>query len=179
MRAESVNAIPGAELVGASLASLGGESGVLARVVTWAAAHGATGELPFAAVVVRDAVVIGAGANTAISDVDPSAHGEVTAIRDATARTGSLDLGGAVVYSSCEPCAICRTIAAASGVAEIVFAAPKELVPKEIDGSPQMTAQLIDAVTALLPGIARRGATTMADDELAAPFRGYLTARQQ
>jgi tRNA(Arg) A34 adenosine deaminase TadA/uncharacterized glyoxalase superfamily protein PhnB len=164
-------------LVGESIASLGDESGVLARLVDWASLHGAAGELPFAALVVRDGVVVGAGANTALSSLDPSAHGEVTAIRDATSRTGSLDLRGAVVYSSCEPCAICRTVSAAAGVSEIVFAARKELVPNEIDGSPRATAQLIDAVTAVLPGIARPGATRMTDDELAAPFRAYLSSK--
>jgi pyrimidine deaminase RibD-like protein len=162
--------------VGATLASLGGEPGALARVVDAARANGAAGQLPFAALVVQDGVVVGAGVNTALADADPSAHAEVTAIRDAGRQTGSGVLTAAVVYSSCEPCAICRTVAAAAGASEIVFAAGKDLVPDAIDPTPQDTARLSDAVTGLLPGIARRGDTTLTAAELAAPFRAYLDA---
>jgi pyrimidine deaminase RibD-like protein/predicted enzyme related to lactoylglutathione lyase len=169
-----VTVFAGGAPVGATLASVGGEPGALARVVDAARANGARGQLPFAAVVVRDGVVIGTGVNTALADADPSAHAEVTAIRDAGRRTGSGDLSAAVVYSSCEPCAICRTVAASAGVSEIVFAAGKDLVPAAIDAAPQETARLIDAVTGLLPGIARRGDTTLTAQELAAPFRAYL-----
>jgi tRNA(Arg) A34 adenosine deaminase TadA/predicted enzyme related to lactoylglutathione lyase len=162
--------------VGATLSSLGGEPGALAHAVDAARAAGTAGQLPFAALVARDGVVIGAGVNTASADADPSAHAEVTAIRDAGRRTGSGDLAGAVVYSSCEPCAICRAVAAAAGVTEIVFAAGRELVPAAIDPAPEATARLTDAVTAVLPGIARRGATALAEADLAAPFRAYLGA---
>jgi pyrimidine deaminase RibD-like protein/predicted enzyme related to lactoylglutathione lyase len=162
--------------VGATLASLGGEPGALRYVVDAARAYGASGQLPFAAMVLRDGVVIGTGVNTALADADPSAHAEVTAIRDAGRRTGSGVLTGAVVYASCEPCAICRTVAAAAGASEIVFAAGKDLVPAELDPVPQDTARLIDAVTGLLPGIARRGGTSLTEAELAAPFRAYRDA---
>lgn len=161
-------------LVGTPVAALGGEAGVLARTVAAAERHGASGQLPFAAIAARDGLVIGTGLNTALADLDPSAHSEVVAIRDAARRSGSLDLTGAVVYSSCEPCAICRTVAAAAGVREIVYAAGKELVPAAMDPTPDATAALIDAVTALLPGIARRGPTDLTDEHLSAPFRSYL-----
>ena len=109
-----------------------------------------------------------------MADHDPIGHGEVVAIRDAARRARSIDLAGAVVYSSCEPCAICRTVAAAAGVGEIVYAAGKELVPRAIDPRPEATAALIDAVTALLPGIARRGETALSEADLTAPFRAFL-----
>jgi tRNA(Arg) A34 adenosine deaminase TadA/uncharacterized glyoxalase superfamily protein PhnB len=173
------------DVVGATVAALADEPGVLARTVRMAQRHGASGQLPFAALVARHGVVIGTGVNTALTDLDPSAHGEVVAIRDAARRTGSIDLAEAVVYSSCEPCAICRTVAAAAGVREIVYAAGKELIPPAMDpdpettGSlidPETTGRLIDAVTALLPGIARRGTTELSDEELSAPFEVYLRA---
>lgn len=163
-------------LVGATLSELGGERGLLARTVELARRHGAAGQLPFVAVVVRDGTVIGAGANTTLADHDPTAHGEVAAIRDATRRTGSPDLAGAVVYSSCEPCAICRTVAAAAGVREIVFAVGKEAVPAAIDPTPDLTVRLIDAVTAQLPGIARHGESGLSPEDLTAPFRSFVGA---
>jgi tRNA(Arg) A34 adenosine deaminase TadA len=153
-------------LIGARL----DEDAALARTVDLALARAAAGRPPFAALVVRDGVVLGGGVNSVLDDHDPSGHGEVVAIRDATRRLGTADLAGAVVYSSCEPCAICRLVAAAAGVGEIVYAAGKELVPAAVDPDPLTTARLIDAVTAVLPGIARAGHTGA---DAAAPFRGY------
>jgi hypothetical protein len=67
-------------------------------------------------------------------------------------------------------------VAAAAGVSEIVFATGKEYVPAAIDATPEATSQLIDAVTKLLPGIARRGQTRLSPAELSAPFQSYLEA---
>ena len=146
------------------------ESTALARTVELARERGAAGHLPFAALVVRDGVVIGTGTNSLVEDHDPSGHGEVVAIRDAARRAGRPDLAGAVVYSSCEPCALCRLVAAAAGITEIVYAGGKSLVPAAIDGDPVTTARLIDAVTAILPGIARPGRT---DVDPALAFEAY------
>ncbi|WP_428962357.1 VOC family protein [Micromonospora fluostatini] len=163
-----------AELVGRTVAELGGEAGVLDRTVRLAQRYGAAGCSPFVAVVAQGGTVVGGGVNTIRTDHDPSAHGEVVAIRDAARRRGSADLTGAVVYSSCEPCAICRTVAAAAGVHEIVFAAGRGDVPAALDPSAERSAALMDAVTAVLPGIARRGGTGLTPAELAAPFHAYL-----
>ncbi|MGC5051875.1 deaminase [Micromonospora sp. DT48] len=166
----------GTDLVGSTLTALGGEPGVLARTVDLARRRAVAGHPPFAAVVVQDGVVIGAGVNTTTSDLDPTAHGEVAAVRDAARRTGSVDLAAAVVYSSCEPCAICRTTAAMAGVREIVYAAGREHVTSGIDPNPEVTTRLTDAVAAVVPGIARRGETALAEVELSEPFRAYLAA---
>jgi tRNA(Arg) A34 adenosine deaminase TadA len=120
------------EAIGVALESLGGEAGALRWTVEEATRNGAVGQLPFAALVALDGEVVGTGVNTAIRDFDVSAHAEVNALRDAAHRLSSLMLEGAVVYSSCEPCAICRTIAAAVGAGEIVFEALARLVPHEL-----------------------------------------------
>jgi tRNA(Arg) A34 adenosine deaminase TadA len=143
------------------------EAGALAQAIDLACRNGRAGQLPFGAVVVRDGRVIGTGVNTAPADFDPAAHAEVTAIRDAARQGKTLDLAGATVYSSCEPCAICRLVAAAAGVQEIVFGAPKEAVPGWIDGDPATTARLIAAVEAVLPGRVRAGRT---DVDALSPF---------
>ena len=44
-------------------------------------------------------------------------------------RLQTLDLTGAVIISSCEPCAICHSVAVVVGISEIVYAASKDLVP--------------------------------------------------
>src|SRR5688572_8996354 len=65
------------------------------------------GGRPICALVVRDGKIIGQGLNTALTDHDPSAHAEVTAIRDACAKLKSLDLSGSTLYSPLESCPMC------------------------------------------------------------------------
>jgi len=62
---------------------------------------------PFAAVVVRDNQIIGEGANSVTSTLDPTAHGEVNAIRSACQTIGTFTLAGCALYTSCEPCPMC------------------------------------------------------------------------
>jgi tRNA(Arg) A34 adenosine deaminase TadA len=62
---------------------------------------------PFAAVVVKDGRVIAAGANSVTSTNDPTAHAEVTAIREACRELGTFQLTGCEIYTSCEPCPMC------------------------------------------------------------------------
>jgi guanine deaminase len=62
---------------------------------------------PFAAVIVRNGEVIAEGANSVTSTNDPTAHGEVNAIRNACRALGTFSLAGCEIYSSCEPCPMC------------------------------------------------------------------------
>jgi tRNA(Arg) A34 adenosine deaminase TadA len=62
---------------------------------------------PFGAVVVLGGEAIAEGANHVTSDLDPTAHAEIVAIRAACRRLGRFDLRGASIYSSCEPCPMC------------------------------------------------------------------------
>ena len=68
-------------------------------------ASGAGG--PFAAVIVRDGEIVGEGVNTVTSTNDPTAHGEVNAIRAAAKALGTFTLNGCELYTSCEPCPMC------------------------------------------------------------------------
>jgi tRNA(Arg) A34 adenosine deaminase TadA len=62
---------------------------------------------PFAAVVVRDGKIVGEGVNTVTETNDPTAHGEVNAIRAACTALGVFSLAGCELYTSCEPCPMC------------------------------------------------------------------------
>jgi guanine deaminase len=62
---------------------------------------------PFAAVVVKEGRIIAAGANCVTSTNDPTAHAEVTAIREACRALGTFQLTGCEIYTSCEPCPMC------------------------------------------------------------------------
>jgi len=62
---------------------------------------------PFGAVVVKDNEIIAEGWNKVTSTNDPTAHAEVTAIRNACEKLGSFQLDNCVIYTSCEPCPMC------------------------------------------------------------------------
>jgi tRNA(Arg) A34 adenosine deaminase TadA len=62
---------------------------------------------PFGAVVVKDGKVIATGVNLVTALNDPTAHAEVTAIRNACQLLGTFQLEGCEVYTSCEPCPMC------------------------------------------------------------------------
>ncbi len=62
---------------------------------------------PYGAVVVRDGEIIGRGMNEVTSLNDPTAHAEMTAIREACDYVGDWNLEGCELYTSCEPCPMC------------------------------------------------------------------------
>jgi guanine deaminase len=62
---------------------------------------------PFGAVVVRHGKIVGRGWNQVTSTNDPTAHAEVTAIRDACKKLKTYQLDDCELYTSCEPCPMC------------------------------------------------------------------------
>ena len=63
---------------------------------------------PFGCVIVRDGEVIGRGHNEVVKRHDPTCHGEVMAIRRACKALGTFDLSGCELYTTAEPCPMCR-----------------------------------------------------------------------
>ncbi len=80
---------------------------------------------PFGAVVVLDGEVIATGANSVTSSNDPTAHAEVVAIRNATARLNHFQLERCTIYSSCEPCPMCLGAIYWARPSRLVFATSK------------------------------------------------------
>ncbi|MBO5685840.1 MAG: nucleoside deaminase, partial [Alistipes sp.] len=76
---------------------------------------------PFGAVIVRDGEVIATGTNRVVPNNDPTAHAEVTAIRNACQKLGTFELNGCTVYSSCEPCPMCLSALSWAGVSRICY----------------------------------------------------------
>lgn len=62
---------------------------------------------PFGAVVVKNGEIVAEGSNCVTLHNDPTAHAEVTAIRNACKELNTFDLSGCEVYTSCEPCPMC------------------------------------------------------------------------
>jgi tRNA(Arg) A34 adenosine deaminase TadA len=85
-----------------------------------------TGGGPFGAVIVRDGTVVATGTNRVVPNNDPTAHAEVTAIRNACASLGTFNLSGCTVYSSCEPCPMCLSALYWAGVDRICYGNTKD-----------------------------------------------------
>ncbi len=62
---------------------------------------------PFGACIVKDGKIIGKGYNHVIKNNDPTAHAEITAIRNACKHLNTYDLSGCELYTSCYPCPMC------------------------------------------------------------------------
>lgn len=84
---------------------------------------GAAGEVPVGAVVVFGGEVIGRGRNRPLRSHDPSAHAEIVALRAAGRRLGNYRLGGATLYVTLEPCAMCAAAILHARIERLVFGA--------------------------------------------------------
>ena len=62
---------------------------------------------PFGAVIVQNDVIIAEGYNRVTSNLDPTAHAEMEAIRAACKTLGQFHLRDCEIYTSCEPCPMC------------------------------------------------------------------------
>jgi tRNA(adenine34) deaminase len=82
-----------------------------------------TGNLPVGSVIVKAESVVGTGRNLASSLIDPTAHAEMVAIRDACSRLKTTDLSGCICYTTVEPCPMCCWAILVSGITQIVLGA--------------------------------------------------------
>ena len=77
---------------------------------------------PFGSVVVKNNKIIAEGSNKVTMNNDPTAHGEIVAIRDACQKLNTFDLSGCDLYSSCEPCPMCLSAIYWSRIEKIFYA---------------------------------------------------------
>ena len=91
------------------------------------------GDFPFGAVIVRDGSVIARGRNLGRTTDDPTAHGEMVAIRRCLADHGSAALRGSTLYTSGEPCAMCMGAILWCHLGRLVFAASVAQLATKID----------------------------------------------
>jgi guanine deaminase len=84
------------------------ENPFMARAIALAIENVRTGRGgPFAALIVKDGVVLAEGTNCVTASNDPTAHAEVVAIRGACAALDGFQLDGCDFYTTCEPCPMC------------------------------------------------------------------------
>ena len=84
---------------------------------------GQSGEVPVGAVVVREGVVVGRGRNGPVGNIDPTAHAELLALRDAAQHIGNYRLEDCTLYVTLEPCTMCAGAILNSRISRLVFGA--------------------------------------------------------
>ena len=77
------------------------------RAITLSIESVKTGGGPFGSVIVKNDKIISEGFNKVTTTNDPTAHGEIVAIREACKKLNNFNLNGSELYSSCEPCPMC------------------------------------------------------------------------
>jgi tRNA(adenine34) deaminase len=95
----------------------------LALALNEARAAAAAGEVPVGAVVVQNGVVVGRGQNRVLRDVDPTAHAEIVAMREAALTLKNYRLMGCELFVTLEPCAMCAGAMIHARLERLVYAA--------------------------------------------------------
>ena len=99
------------------------DAAMMRHALAIATETGAQGEVPVGAVVVRNGIVVGRGANSPIGTRDPTAHAEIQAMREAGRVLGNYRLVDCTLYVTLEPCAMCAGAMMHARLARVVFGA--------------------------------------------------------
>ena len=81
---------------------------------------------PFGCVIVKNNKIISEGSNKVTSSKDPTAHGEIVAIREACKKLNDFSLKGCELYSNCEPCPMCLSAIYWARIEKIYYANTRE-----------------------------------------------------
>jgi tRNA(adenine34) deaminase len=100
------------------------------------------GDFPFGAVIVREGRVLARGRNLGRTNGDPTAHGEMIAIRRCLADHGEAALEGSTLYTSGEPCAMCMGAILWCRIGRLVFAASVQQIATKMDDIMISSAEL-------------------------------------
>ena len=81
---------------------------------------------PFGCIIVKDDKIIAEGSNKVTPNNDPTAHGEIVAIREACKKLNNFSLNGCELYSTCEPCPMCLSAIYWARISKIYYANTRE-----------------------------------------------------
>ena len=79
------------------------------------------GDVPVGCVIVKDGDILSTGVNRVVPGSDPTAHAEVSAIREACGKLKTYKLEGCTIYSSCEPCPMCLSAIYWAGIKRLCY----------------------------------------------------------
>ena len=79
-----------------------------------------------AVIVDKQGNIISNGNNKVLLEKDPTAHAEITAIREACRKLNTYDLSNYILYTSCEPCTMCLSAIIWANIKEVYYGCTKE-----------------------------------------------------
>jgi tRNA(Arg) A34 adenosine deaminase TadA len=131
------------------------------------------GQSPFGAAIVSDDQLIVAAHNIVLQATDITAHGEVTAIREACRLLHRIDLSDCTIYSTCEPCPMCFTACHWAGIRRIVYGTgiPDAIAAgfKELPVSNANLKRLGHSPIEIVPGVLLRECQQLFNEWAASP----------
>jgi tRNA(Arg) A34 adenosine deaminase TadA len=86
----------------------------------------AAGEVPIGCVIVRNGDVVATAGNQTLRDLDPTAHAEMVALRQAAKAIGSERLIGCDLYVTLEPCTMCAAAISFARIRQLYYGAADE-----------------------------------------------------
>jgi len=81
---------------------------------------------PFGAIIVHKNKIVGRGWNRVTSANDPTAHAEISAIRDACQKLKTFRLDDCEIYVNCEPCPMCLAAIYWARLGKIFYASTRK-----------------------------------------------------
>lgn len=138
--------------------------------ISQARAAALRGEVPIGAVLALENRVLASAGNQVIRDCDPTAHAEMLVLRAAAQELGNYRLGGAALYVTLEPCAMCAGALVQARIARLVYGADD---PK--GGAVRTCLQVLDS-----PGLNHRVEVTsgVLAEESAVLLQSFFAARR-
>jgi guanine deaminase len=131
------------------------------------------GQSPFGACIVKDGQVIALEHNVVWETTDITAHAEVTAIRAACRNIDDIDLSGAVIYSTTEPCPMCFSASHWARIETIVYGASIADAARagfnELQVSKQDLKRIGGTGVTIIPDFMREECVRLFDEWLAQP----------
>ncbi len=129
---------------------------------------------PFAALIVREGAIVSEAVNTVTATNDPTAHGEVNAIRAACKALGVFSLAGCELYTSCEPCPMCLCAAYWARIDRIYYGATAADAARAGFADAAFYAELCKA-----PEARRVPAVQLLRDEAWASFAAWMASARR
>lgn len=131
---------------------------------------------PFGAVIVRDGQIVGEGWNRVVGTNDPTAHGEVTAIRDACSKLGTFSLAGCEIHTTGQPCPMCLGAIQWARIGKIYYGFRIEDAARiGFDDSEFFRQMILPAEERLIPAreLCRKESLKLAEDYMRLPNRRH------
>jgi tRNA(adenine34) deaminase len=113
----------------------------------------AAGEVPIGAVVVADGLVVGRGFNRPISSMDPTAHAEILALREAALALSNYRLTGVRLYVTVEPCVMCVGAIVHARVGTLIYGVSEPKAGAVTSAIPALNHPALNHRVDVIPGI--------------------------